>query len=207
MLERFALFLFPLLVSACYSHVEVSPTTLELTAGSTTTIMASRVPGGPGVPAAAVSNFDFRGTGAVAASGRLPANASSAAIAVQALYPGTGYVVSGISDTTYATVHVLDCLTPPELTPQISAIVAKPGQQVFLRVEPSIPGGTFQWYTGPLADASHPIPFSNTPYYIDFTPRANGSYPFWVRYTTACGAADAAFVVNAGAQHRRAAGR
>jgi hypothetical protein len=200
------LLLVAVLTTACSGKVEVTPDTLDLPVGATATIYANRVPGnGPGIPIGAISDRDYSGTGAIAASGHLAANASSAAITIQALHPGTGFVFSGTS--VVATVNVLDCLAPPELTPRFAAIEGKAGEQVFLRVQQSIPGGTFQWFTGPLGDTAHPIPFSNAPYYIDFTPRANGSYPFWVRQTTACGTADAAFVVNVGAVRRRGVGR
>jgi hypothetical protein len=194
-----------ILFAACNNQFTVSPASLDLAVGATATITASREAVNPGPPSR-TSPVEFTGSGAVSAVGLLGANDPSAVITVQGLMPGTGFV-SATGRGTVAIVNVFDCTKPPDLAPHFAAIAGKAGEQVFLRVKPSLEGGSFQWYSGALGDTSHPIPYSNAAYYIDFTPRTNGSYPFWVRHTTPCGVADASFVVNVGPQHRRGAGR
>jgi hypothetical protein len=194
-----------LLFAACYNPIVVSPTSLDLPVGATAAISVDRLgPVGYGPPIA--TTISFYGNGSVLATGVLEANQHSALVTVTAIRPGVGYVY-GPGVNPVAIVNVFACTEAPELTPKFAAIEGKAGEQVFLRVATSMEGGSFQWYTGGLADTSHPIPYSNAAYYIDFTPRANGSYPFWVRQTTPCGVADASFVVNVGPQHRRSVGR
>jgi hypothetical protein len=195
-----------LLFAACNNSFTVSPASLDLAAGATATITASRDAPVNAGPPGRTSPVEFTGSGAVSAVGLLGANDPSAVITVQGLMPGTGFV-SATGRGTVAIVNVFDCTKPPDLTPHFAAIEGKTGEQAFLRVHPSMEGGSFQWYTGTSLDTTHPIPFSNTPYYIDFTPRTNGSYPFWVRQTTPCGTATAAFVVNVGLSRRRGVAR
>jgi hypothetical protein len=98
-------------------------------------------------------------------------------------------------------------LREPTFTPQFATIQGRVNEPVLLHVESSFASGTYQWYAGTRGDMSHPIPFTNAPYYVDFVPRAAGSYPFWVRETAECGTAEAEFVVNVGnPQRRHAAG-
>ncbi|MCU1347683.1 MAG: hypothetical protein JWO56_713 [Acidobacteria bacterium] len=146
----------------------------------------------------------------------MQANESSAHITVQGVTPGIGYVISGAANQhtssgftsmTVASVNVFDCSAGATLAPPFAAVEGKLNEQVFLKVTPSVEGGTFQWYWGPRGDGRNPISFTNAPYYIDFVPRKNGSYPFWVRHTSVCGVAEAAVTVNVGVQHRRGVGR
>jgi len=142
----------------------------------------------------------------------LQASESSAQITVQGVTPGIGYVTSGaanqhtpsgFSSMTVASVNVFDCSGGASLSPAFATVEGKLNEQVFLKVTPSVEGGTFQWYWGPRGDLQNAISFTNAPYYVDFVPRKNGSYPFWVRHTSVCGIADAAVTVNVGVQHRR----
>lgn len=204
-----------LLAAACSDNVRVDPSTVTIAVGQTITLEARRIPstyaGIPWPP----NRIEFGGEGpAVSAAGVMEASANVAGIVVQGVEPGTATIVSrhydvhtpGLMTGTVATVTVYPCAGGPTLVPQFATIQVRLNERVLLHVESSIGAGTYQWYAGARGDTSHPIPFSNAPSYADFVPRADGSYPFWVRETTACGTAEAAFVVNAGSQRRRAAG-
>ncbi|HWS73261.1 MAG TPA: hypothetical protein VN605_14195 [Thermoanaerobaculia bacterium] len=201
-----------LLAAACSDHLSVSPTTIDLAVGQTATITATRIPstytGIPWPP----NRIDFVGNGPISVGGVMGANESLAFITVQGVSPGTGTVTTSYRDahtpglimTPIATVNVYDCSTPMKLAPEFANVSGKIGEPAILRVTPTVTGGHFQWYWGNRGDTHTPISFTDTPYFIDFTPRANGSYPIWVRYSSPCGTADAAFVVSVGVQHRRA---
>lgn len=204
-----------LLAAACSDHLSVTPTTVDLAVGQTATIQATRIPSTyQGIPWAP-NRIEFAGTGPILVSGVMGASDTVAYITVQGLSPGTGTVTTSYRDahtpgvimTPLATVNVYDCAAPMQLTPEFANVTGKIGEPAILRVTPSAPGGHFQWYWGQRGDTRTPISFTDTPYFIDFTPRANGAYPLWVRLTSPCGTADAAFVVNVGPVRRRPAGR
>lgn len=203
-----------LLAAACSDHLSVSPTSVDLAVGQTATIRAARIPSDYRGIQWAPNRIEFVGDGPITVNGVMEASAQMANITVQGLAPGTGYVTTyyrdahtpGIIRTTIATVNVTDCATAMKLSPEFTNLAGRIGEQAVLRVTPSIEGGHYQWYWGTRGDLRNPISFSDAPYFLDFTPRANGSYPFWVRYITICGTAEASFAVNVGMQHRRGAG-
>jgi hypothetical protein len=205
-----------LLAAACSDGIRVDPSTATIAVGQTVTLEARRIPSDyRGIPWPA-NRIEFGGEGAaVSAAGVMEASDSVAGIVVQGVAPGVATIVSrhydvhtpGLITVTVATVTVYACPGGPALAPQFATIEGRLNERVLLHVESSFPGGTYQWYVGARGETSHPIPFTNAPYYADFVPRANGSYPFWVRQTSECETAEAAFVVNVGnPQRRRAAG-
>lgn len=200
-----------LLAAACSDNLSVNPNHIDLAVGQTATITATRIPstyqGIPWPP----NRIAFTGTGPIQVGGVMQPSDHEAVITVRALSPGSGAVITDYTDahtpgpihTVLATVDVSDCATPVTLTPAFTAVTGKIGEPFNLHVTPSFAGGHFQWYWGDRGDTRTPISFTDTPYFIDFTPHANGSYPIWVRYSTICGSADAAFVVNVGLAVRR----
>jgi hypothetical protein len=201
-----------LLAAACSDHLSVSPTTVDLAVGQTATVTATRIPSTyAGIPWAP-NRIDFIGSGPISVGGVMGANESVAFISVQGVSPGIGTVTTsyrdahtpGIIMTPLATVHVYDCSSAMKLAPEFANVAGTIGEHAILRVTPAVEGGHYQWYWGNRGDTHTPISFSDAPYFIDFTPRANGSYPIWVRQSSICGTADAAFVVNVGIQRRRA---
>jgi hypothetical protein len=213
MRKLLALFIL-LLAAACSDHLSVNPTIVDLTVGQTATITATRLPADyQGIPWPP-NRIEFVGNGPIAVSGAMDSDQTLARITVQGVAPGTGTVTTYYRDahtpdiirTPLVTVHVHDCSAQAKLAPEFANVAGKIGEPAALRVTSSVAGGTFQWYWGTRGDTQNPISFSDAPYFIDFTPRQNGSYPLWVRQTSPCGTAEAAFVVNVGIQHRRGAG-
>jgi len=203
-----------LLAGACSDRITVNPARLALVVGQTATIHATRIPSDyRGIPWAP-NRIEFVGSGAVSAAGVLAASGTHADITVQALTPGTGFVASrytdahtpGILGDTVATVTVFDCSRGVKLTPEFASIPGTLGEPALLHVTPSVADGTFQWYWGTRGDTKNPITFTDAPSFTEFIPRGNGSFPIWVRQSSPCGIADAAFVVNVGVQRRRASG-
>jgi hypothetical protein len=214
-MRNLAALLLLLFAAACSDGITVEPSSVSVAVGQTATLHVTRIPSTyPGIPWPP-NPIDFSGNGAASAVGHLGANATSAEITVQGLTPGIGTVVSrhtdahtpGVLVETVATVTVYDCSRGPQLTPQFATVSGTVNERVVLQVHSTFDGGSYQWYSGARGDVRNPISFTNAPVYVDFTPRQNGSYPFWVRQTAPCGIADAAFVVNVGPQRRRAAGR
>lgn len=199
-----------LLAAACSDHLSVDPTHVDLAVGQTATITATRLPadwqGTPWAP----SRIDFVGSGAVSANGVMAPSDQTATITVQGLAPGSGTVSSDFTEVhtghvhnTVATVTVFDCSRPVALTPASATVAVKVGDPVRLTVIPSVLHGHYQWYLGARGDTGHPLALTDTPSFDDFPSSTAGSFSLWVRYSTICGTADAAFVVNVGGLARR----
>ena len=203
-----------LLAAACSDNIRVDPATVTIAVGQTVTLEAHRIPSSyQGIPWPP-NRIEFGGNGpSVSAAGVMEANDNVAGIVVQGIEPGTSTIVSrhydvhtpGLITSTVATVTVHGC-SGLTLTPLFATIQGRVNEPVLLHVESSFAGGTYQWYAGARGDTSHPIPFTNAPYYVDFVPRAPGSYSFWVRETAECGTAEAEFLVKVGSPRRHAAG-
>ncbi|HEX7677930.1 MAG TPA: hypothetical protein VF713_07400 [Thermoanaerobaculia bacterium] len=215
-MRKLAALILLLLAAACSDGIRVDPSTATIAVGQTVTLEARRIPSSyQGIPWPP-NRIEFGGEGAaVSAAGVMEARDDFAGIVVQGVEPGIASIVSrhydahtpGLITITVATVTVYACPVGLALAPQFATIEGRLNERVVLHVESSFPGGTYQWYAGARGETSHPIPFTNAPYYADFVPLANGSYPFWVRQTSECNTAEAAFVVNVGnPQRRRAAG-
>jgi hypothetical protein len=203
-----------LFAAACSDGIRVDPSTSTIAVGQTVTLEARRIPSTYGGIPWPPNRIEFSGQGAaISAAGVMEARDDFAGIVVQGVEPGIASIVSrhydahtpGLITITVATVTVLACSGGPTLAPQFATIQGRVNERVLLHVESSFAGGTYQWYTGARGDTSHPIPFTNVPYYVDFVPQAPGSYPFWVRETAECGMAETEFLVNVGTPPRRRA--
>jgi hypothetical protein len=217
MLRKIALLL-ALALAACTrpDGAKLQPSSVELAVGQTVTLDALRdIPSSPlGYPyygQQSPGTLEFYGTGAVSAEGTMPLNQNTSEVLVHAIAPGTGIVTyrrngydSGVSA---AVVDVISCDSGVHVEPIEMTIRAKIHDFVSLSVKASPNHGTYQWYSGKVGDVSQPIFYASYPYYYGFIPQANGLYPFWVRYTTICGSADAAMFVEVGPQRRRVGGK
>jgi hypothetical protein len=114
----------------------------------------------------------------------------------------TGIVTDGGYVLPPASVTVI-CGESVPVTAESPVVTAKPGQKTTLHaiVQQTIVT-TFQWYSGRIDDASHPLA-GNSPE-MDVMTSAPGTYYAWVRVTTPCAASAAEFRIDVSSARNRA---
>jgi hypothetical protein len=93
----------------------------------------------------------------------------------------------GSADSDAAAVTVSPACVPPSITAQPSAVAITAGQRATLTVATTGTSLSYQWYEGPAADTSRPVPGGNGPS-VTVTPDVTTSY--WARVSNDCGSVD-----------------
>lgn len=116
-------------------------------------------------------------------------------VLVHVLAPGRGTLTA--LGGAQATIDIFTCdeaarVTAPSI---VSGVVGQYSDLMHAVGSPV--GGSYQWYGGKIGDTSNPLKYGTSADY-NVISKANGITLFWVRYTSACGYADAAVMLQTG---------